>query len=613
MAVRTTSIVPFSVNNIPDRFTPVFVSDDTAVATTAGTGATKRLNRLQSASFSMATGLVDVVEMGAKYRPGVIDDLGELTWNASWNAVGINNLAAITGTAVPTAAGASVTISADQINNSSVDFIRLVAGSDGNVFGTLYCQDCITLDYRVEAAERGVVTETASGRGPSAVFFPGYVIPKVYVASAGDVSAGYLSIASILSASEQIVQIFNPALGQAPSFYQQNGANYFLKIEKVPGAVTTNPLVRYFENTWAGVQTAIAVATQYTTPNALSNQSIQVGSKITMGLGTANVETVTVLAVASQANTNSAASTATVGASTITPASMLGIVQAATLQVVNADGSNPETITVTSVTGTTFTATFASTKAAGFLITSKSPSFQAAFTKTHAIGDSITPQLNAQQGGNGYATYNPTTQRIYLGDAFVAGDAFRLVIMSYNTDTSLPTSIPTTSPDTTDRPAVSTRFTPIKIGLANVNRASRAHMALTLRRDQVQGIGENAIAYGVSGVPDVAVDIDVRETDIGFLSQLATGSRNLTSQGGTIANDFQDLNYITRAGIVTAQAGTIALYDPFNASRILCTWSVPQVVVTDIAYASTSRADNTIRVTARDAIGNMSVTSTNPI
>jgi hypothetical protein len=614
MAIRTTSIVPFRVDSVPDRFTPVFVSDLTALATTAGTAATKRLNRLQTASFSMATGVIDIVEMGSRFRPGVIDDLGELTWTATWNSVGIGNIAAITGTVVPTAPGASVTIGADQINANRVDFLRLVADNSGTVFGTLYCQDCVILDYRAEAAERGVVTETSSGRGPSAVFFPGFVLPKVYVATSGDVTAGYLSIGSLFSASEQPVQVFLPGAGQVPSFYQQNGTSYLLKLEKVPGGVLTNPPVRYYENVWSAFQSAAVIsATQYITPNMLNTGALQVNQKVTLGLGTANVETVTITAVASRVNTNSGSSTAVVGASTITPASMLGIQIGVTLRTVNADGSNGENVQVTAVTGTTFTATFASTKAAGFLITTPAPSFQANVTKTHAAGDPITAQLTTAQGGVGQATYNPTTNRIYLGDTFAAGDVFRIVVLSYNTDTSLPLTIPTTTPDTTDRVAVSTRFIPLKINGLNTNRVTRASLAMTLRRDQVQGIGENAIVYGTSSVPDVAVDLDVRETDLSLLSQFATGSKNLSSQGGTIANDFQDLNYVTRAGIQTAVPASINLYDPFDASRILCTWSVPQVVVTDIAYASTARGDNTVRITARDAIGNLTVTSVNPI
>lgn len=588
----------------------LYVADQRIVATTTGTGAVARINRAQTLSLGLATGVTEITELGAKYRPGGIDDLGEVRWSISWNSVGIGNIASITSTVVPTAAGASVTIGADQINASTVDILRLIADNAGNVIGTFYAQDCITSDYRVEAAERGVVTETVSGSGPSAVIFPGFIIPKVYVAQAADVTAGYLSLGSILSASEQIVQIFRPGQGQPPSFYQQNGANYFLKIEKVPGGVLTNPPVRYFEHVYSSLQRATTVGTIWVTPNDFSPGISSVGNVVTFGLGTANIESATVLQVASTVNTNSGSSTATVGASTITPASMLGIFPGVSLQTVNANGTNAETVTVTATTGTSFTATFASTKTAGFLITTKAPSIQVTLASTHAAGDGINNKLDAAQGQSGEATYVNATGRLYLGDAFVAGDAFRLVIMSYNTDTSLPTVIPN-NPDTTDRPGVNTRLTPLKINGLNANRVSRASFAMSLRRDHVNGIGEPAIVYGISGVPDVAIDMDVRETDLSLLNQLAWGTKNLSSQGGTIANDFQDLNYVTRLNLANAVPASITLSDPFDATKTLCTWNSPQVVTTDITYSSTGRADNTVRITARDITGNFTITATN--
>lgn len=56
------------------------------------------------------------------------------------------------------------------------------------------------------------------------------------------------------------------------------------------------------------------------------------------------------------------------GAQTITPASMEFIVNGSTLLCLNADGTNAERVTVSSTTGTTFTATFLSTKTANWTI-----------------------------------------------------------------------------------------------------------------------------------------------------------------------------------------------------------------------------------------------------
>ena len=290
---------------------------------------------------------------------------------------------------------------------------------------------------------------------------------------------------------------------------------------------------------------------------------------------------------------------------------MLGIFTGVTLQTKNTDGSSAESVNVTATTSTTFTATFASTKTAGFLISTKAPSIQLALTQTHASGDFINNKLDAAQGPSGEATYIPATHSLYLGDTFVAGDAFRLVIMSFNTDTSMPLVIPN-NPDTSDRPAVNTMLSPLKINGLQVNRVQTARFAMTLRRDAVQGIGEKIRIYGISSVPDVAVDLDIRETDLSLLSQLTTGSKNLSSQGGTIANDFQDLNYVTRSTLANPVPSSLQLFDPFDASRLICTWTSPQVIPTDITYTSSSKADNTIRITATDITGNFSVTSTNP-
>lgn len=56
------------------------------------------------------------------------------------------------------------------------------------------------------------------------------------------------------------------------------------------------------------------------------------------------------------------------GARTVTPASMTGIAVGQTLTAMNADGSNPEIISVTAKTPTTFTAVFASAKAGNWLV-----------------------------------------------------------------------------------------------------------------------------------------------------------------------------------------------------------------------------------------------------
>jgi hypothetical protein len=68
-----------------------------------------------------------------------------------------------------------------------------------------------------------------------------------------------------------------------------------------------------------------------------------------------------------------AASSLSAGAVTVTPATMEAISLGARLWVINQDGTNGETDIVTAVTGSTFTATFGSGKAANFLIYGLTP------------------------------------------------------------------------------------------------------------------------------------------------------------------------------------------------------------------------------------------------
>lgn len=71
---------------------------------------------------------------------------------------------------------------------------------------------------------------------------------------------------------------------------------------------------------------------------------------------------------ATVANTTVALALSATGSRTVTPASMAGILNGITLIVSNADGTNSEAVVVTAVTGTTFTAVFATTKAAAWLV-----------------------------------------------------------------------------------------------------------------------------------------------------------------------------------------------------------------------------------------------------
>ena len=117
----------------------------------------------------------------------------------------------------------------------------------------------------------------------------------------------------------------------------------------------------------------------------------------------------------------------------------------------------------------------------------------------------------------------------------------------------------------------------------------------------------------IAQIPDVELSFDVKETDLELLSLLSTGSSNLTSFGGSIANDFQDLNYITRVGLATSVPFSISLLDPYSVGTTLATYSCPQLVVKDIGYSSTNKSDNTIKITAAGVKGSLSIVYTVPV
>ena len=465
MAVRTQSLVPFTITSIPDRLTPIYVTDKRIVTTTAGTGAVVRLNRLQGATFSMDTPVTEISEMGAQFRVGGIDDLGESKFKLDFATVSIQNLAALTATTVLTGSGQVTNIGLTQFQNAQVDLIRLVADPTNTVFGTLYMQDCVIDDYAIDVKEKSMPMDTVNGRGPNATFFPGFVLPKTYVVQAADVSSNSIPITSVLGADEAPVQIYLPGSNTPPSYWQQNGSKYFLKVEQIPGAVLTNTPVRYTETASPAAQTV---------------------------------------------------------------------------------------------------------------------------------------------------TYNSGTKVLaFPAGKLAAGDLIRLVFLSYNTD-SFPLTVPANTPDTTERAAVAARLAPVKISANQLVRVQSASVKFSLKRDHVQGVGENAIVYGVPAIPDVSIDFDIKEYDLTLLSLLQTGSPNLTSQGGTIQNDFADLNYLTRVQLANAVPFSILVNDPFNVGVTLVSFTSPQIVVKGLDYSSSNKADNTVKVTALDITGNLTVSFTHP-
>jgi hypothetical protein len=413
----------------------------------------------------MDTPVTEISEMGAQYRVGGIDELGEAKFKLEFAAVSMANLAALVGTTINTTSGATTSIGLTQFQTARVDLIRMVADPNNNIFGTLYLQDCVIDDYMVDVKEKSMPMDTLNGRGPNATFFPGFVQCKTYVVQSADVSSNSIPVSAVLGADEAPVQIYLPTSGTAPSYWQQNGSKWFLKVEQIPGANLANAPVRYTET------------------------------------------------------------------------------------------ASPAALTV---------------------------------------------------------TYNSSTKVLaFPTGSLTAGDLIRLVFWSYNTD-QFPTSVPSSTPDTSERAAVSARLVPVKISTSQLSRVQSASVKFSLKREHVQGVGENSIIYGVPSIPDVTVDFDVKEYDLTLLSLLQTGSPNLSNAGGSIQNDFEDLNYITRIQLANAVPFDITVNDPFNVGVTLVKFDTPQLVVKGLNYSMTNKADNTVKITAIDIQGKLTISYTHP-
>lgn len=576
LAVLTSSLTPAVITSLPSRLHALYLCDKTSVVTTSSTAAVKRLNRVQSADFTMDTPLIEVEEMGAQFRVGMVDELGETKWKLNWADVGVRNLCTLTGTKFDdTTPGNSITLGLTNFQNALVDIIRLVADPQNNVFGSLYMQDGVIDDYTVDAKETALTQESVSGRSPNAVFFPGYFLPKTYLCTSTDVTNGYLNINNILGADEDTVKIYLPTA------------------VATPGTVTP---------TGSGSGGSLAAGTY----------AYRVAARNAVGTTLAGAETTPYVASGSTSSVAlawSAVTGATGGYDVYgrTPSGEVFLKHVSSNSYTDTGADTPDATKPLPTLNTTAVPSYWQENGAQyFLKIEKVPLASLTATPVRYY------EANSPNGKT--ATYNNSTKRLTPSDAFVAGDVFRLVIVSYNSD-GLPTSIPASTPDIknlTDRAGITARTVPVTISASKISRVQSASIKFALKRDHVQGLGEKTIVYGVPAVPNTDVSFDLKETDITLLSLLSTGSANLSSQGGTIANDFQDLNYITRIQLATNVPFVITMNDPFNVSAALGTYTISDLAIKSIGYADSPKSDSTIKCSAVGQSGAISISYTVP-
>lgn len=570
MSAPTSSIVPFSISSLPSRLTSVMVADKTTTTQSTGTtAAVLRLNRLQSASFDTKTPDVQVEEMGAQLRVGMLDELGEMSYKLEWADVGARNIANFLGVAFdPTAPGATFSAGLTEFQNASIDFIRLVADPKNNAFSTQYYQDCILDDFEVMGKNTGLVTNSVSGRGPNGVAAPGYFIPKIYAATSTDATNGYLSVDTILGSNEIPVEIYLPTAVAIPV--------------GLAGTPTT------------GTGTLAAGTYPY-----------RVAARNKVGSTLACTAVSVVLSLTGEIALSWTASSGATSYDVYRGGEFIKNVSTNSYTDNGSDTPNPA-ILPPGIGTTAVPSYWQQNGAQYFLKIEKLPGGSLTATPVRYY------EANSPNGKT--ATYNSGTGHLTPSDPVVAGDVYRLVFFSYGCD-SYPTTIPASSVDTLnfeDRAGVLGRTAPVTISAGEISRVTSLSIKFTLKRDHVQGMGENAIVYGVPAVPDVAISMTVKETDLEMLALLTTGSTELTSQGGTIASDWQDLNYLTRYGFATATPLVLKINDPFAVNSTLISYTCPQMAVTGPGYKSTQKADNEITLSAVETQGNLLLAATVP-
>src|SRR5579884_868491 len=435
MGVLTSSLTPFPITSIPSRLVPLYCTDKTSVVTTSSTAAAVRLNRVQSSDFTMDTPLIDVEEMGATHRVGYVDYLGETKWKLDWNDVGVRNLVSLLGKSgfTPSIPGSSISIGLNDFQTASVDLIRLVADPQNNIFGELYIQDGIIDDYSVSAKTgNSLGMESMSGRAPNAVFFPGYIIPKTYLTTSTDATNGYLNIANILGADESPIEIYLPTALTTPVGLAVTA--------HTSGGTLADGTYDYRVAARNGIGTTLACA--------------EVSATITGGLG---------------AGSNSLAWTAVTGATsydvygrTAGGETLLKNVSVNSYTDTGAD--TPGTTQPPLLNTTAVPSYWQQNGAQYFLKIEKLPGASLTATPVRYY------EANSPNGKT--ATYNAGTKHLTLSDSITAGDLFRIVLVSYNSD-GLPTTVPSTSPDTLnfdDRAGITSRTIPVTISAGQINR-----------------------------------------------------------------------------------------------------------------------------------------------
>jgi hypothetical protein len=484
----------------------------------------------------------EVVEIGTNGIVGGVAQLGEFKGKFSRYNTSSALLGLLTGKKLT---GATQTWNYYDLANVKFNYCRLIADPLGAVFGYSLGLGAVLSDVEFSQKSTGIAMEDYSFMGPQLAYGNGFPVGKVRVVLSGDVSAGKLDITGTLGSGESPNPILPPAAGQPPNSLYTSGRCSFYSIQRVPAA----------QATINGVNYAAGSRVRYR-----ENQPYK-GVGAGLGVVGSNVITLTVLKA-------DGTTMAYVGPELVVGSNFM----------VDAGGANQEICPITAVSPTTVTVTT---------------------TKTHAttgIGCGLAPT-------SGYVLYNPLTICFVPGDTLVSTDVWRYIFASYAT-TSTPTTIGTSSLDSTDVPGVPGRNVPVSIAAYGIPRCSDASMKITIARKQVQGLGEDEIAYGTAGVPKIDYSLGLMPTDNLLLQVLQTGS--LTGGAG---GDIFSADYMARYMLSNASPYLVNIKSPFNNTKTILSYQGNLPVFGSIAESGGSTSDMTMKLSGSDYSGAITITA----
>lgn len=534
-----------AISDIQGRLTLTMIDDRTQVTTSTGTTTPLTfVSRLMSNDNTSDTKIDQVVEIGTNGIVGGVPQLGKYTGKFSRNDTSSKLLGLITGKMLT---GASQTWNYYDLGAAKFDYVRLFADPTGTVFGATVGMDAILTAAAFSQKTGGIATEEYDVTGPQIAKINGFPVAKVYVVLAADVTAGNVNISGTLGSGESPNPILPPAANQPPNSLYTAGRCSFLKVTRVPFAQATINGVNYA----AGSQVRYR-----------ENQPYKI---VSAGMTSIGSQTVTPTILKADGTTENF-----IGPELVVGANI----------IVEPGGVNQETCVVTAVSTTVSFTT----------------------TKTH----SATGVTIGLAPTTGRCLYNPLTTQFIFGDTLVAGDIIRVLFASYAT-VSTPTTIGTSSLDSTDVPGVPGRVIPVSIAAYQIPRASGCDIKVTIPRKEVEGLGEDEVAWGTAGVPKIDYSLDVIETDNLLVQSLQTGSQAPGAGGDIFSMDYQ-----ARYMLANASALTVNLKNPNNNTKVIKQYLGNLPVFGSAAESGTSGAETTLKMSGQDYSGELTITAYAP-